>query len=37
MTSYINKFRENTTTMSLKVKDKQLLKNYNKTWKKLKG
>ena len=37
MTSYINKFRANTTTMSLKVKDKQLLKNYNKTWKKLKG
>ena len=30
MTSYINKFRENTTTMSLKVKDKQLLKNYKK-------
>ena len=31
MTSYINKFKENktttTTTMSLRVKDKQLLKN----------
>ena len=30
MTGYINKFKENkttTTTMSLRVKDKQLLKN----------
>ena len=32
MTGYINKFNENknTITMSLKVKDKKLLKNYNK-------
>ena len=40
MTGHINKFNENknknTATMSLKVKDKQLLKNYNKIWKKLK-
>ena len=37
MTGYINKFNENknTITMSLKVKDKKLLKNYNKIWKKL--
>ena len=36
MTGYINKFDENKNkiTMSLKVKDKQLLKNYNKIWKK---
>ena len=34
MTSYINKFDENKITMSLMVKDKQLLKNYNKIWKK---
>ena len=35
MTGYINKFYENknTITMSLKVKDKKLLKNYNKIWK----
>ena len=32
MTGYINKFNEN--TMSLMIKDKQLLKNYNKIWKK---
>ena len=46
MTGYINKFNEhknknknknkNTTTMSLMVKDKQLFKNYNKIWEKLK-
>ena len=30
MTGYINKFDENKITMSLMVKDKQLLKNYNK-------
>ena len=44
MTGYINKFDEdknetknkNKITMSLKVKDKQLLKNCNKIWKKLK-
>ena len=38
MTGYINEFEEdrnkNKITMSLKVKDKQLLKNYNKIWKK---
>ena len=42
MTGYINKFDENknknkkTITMFLKVKDKQLLKNYNKIWTKIK-
>ena len=36
MTGYINKFDENKTTMYLMVKDKQLLKNYNEIWKKLK-
>ena len=30
MTGYIYKFDENKTTMSLMVKNKQLLKNYNK-------
>ena len=41
MTGYINKFNENknknknTITMSLKVKDKNLFKNYNKTWQKI--
>ena len=35
MTSYINKFDENKITMSLMVKDNQLLKNYNKIWKKI--
>ena len=38
MTGYINEFdknkNKNTITMSLMVKDKQLLKNYNKIWKK---
>ena len=34
MTGYINKFDENKITMSLMIKDKQLLKNYNKIWKK---
>ena len=34
MTGCINKFDENKITMSLMVKDKQLLKNYNKIWKK---
>ena len=33
MTGYINKFDENKITMSLMIKDKQLLKNYNKIWK----
>ena len=37
ITGYINKFDENNITMSLMVKDKQLLKNYNKIWKKLKN
>ena len=39
MTGYINKFNEKktknknkNTIMSLKVKDKKLLKNYNKIW-----
>ena len=43
MTGYINKFNEhknedknkNTITMSLKVKDKKLFKNYNKIWAKI--
>ena len=34
MTGYINKFDENIITMSLMIKDKQLLKNYNKNGKK---
>ena len=33
-TGYINKFDENKIIMSLMVKNKQLLKNYNKIWKK---
>ena len=32
MTGYINKFDKNKIPMSLIVKDKQLLKNYNKIW-----
>ena len=35
MTGYINKFEKNKTTMSLMVKDKQLLENYKKIWKKI--
>ena len=37
MTGYINKFDENKNkiTMSLMVKDKQLLKHSNKIWKKI--
>ena len=35
MTGYINKFDENKITMSLKVKDKKLFKNYNKICKKI--
>ena len=41
MTGYINEFDKNKNknkyiiTMSLKVKDKQLLKIYNKIWKKI--
>ena len=37
MIGFINKFDKNTITMSLKVKDKKLFKNYNKIWKKLKN
>ena len=35
MIGYINKFDENKITMSLMIKDKQLLKNYSKIWKKI--
>ena len=35
MIGFINKFDKNTITMSLKVKDKKRLKNYNKIWKKI--
>ena len=35
MTVYINKFDENKIAMPLMVKNKQLLKNYNKIWKKI--
>ena len=35
MTGYIDKFDENKITMSLMVKDNQLVKNYNKIWKKI--
>ena len=34
MTGYVKKFNEN-STMPFRVKDKQLLKNYNKTWQKV--
>ena len=33
-TGYINKFDKNKITMSLMIKDIQLLKSYNKIWKK---
>ena len=36
MTEYARKFDEN-ATMSFVVKDKQLLKNYNRIWEKLKS
>ena len=36
-TGYINKFEKHKITMSLIVKDKQLLENCNKIWKKLKN
>ena len=36
VTGYINKFEKDKITMSLMVKDEQLLENYNKIWKKLK-
>ena len=35
MAGYINKFDQNKITMSLMVKDKQLLQNYNKIWRKI--
>ena len=35
-TGYINKFNDNKITMSLMIKDMQLLKSYNKIWKKKK-
>ena len=34
---YINKFDKNKITMSLMIKDIQLLKSYNKIWKKMKN
>ena len=34
-TGYINKFDKSKITMSLMIKDIQLLKNYNKMWKKI--
>ena len=34
MTGYVRKFDEN-ATISFRVSDKQLLKNYNKTWEKV--
>ena len=34
-TGYINKFDKNKITMSLMIKDMQLLKSYNKIWKKI--
>ena len=34
MTGYVKKFNEN-LTMSFRVKDKQLLNNYNKIWEKV--
>ena len=36
-TGYINKFDKNKMTMSLMIKDIQLLKKYNKIWKKMKN
>ena len=33
MTGYVKKFNEN-ATMSIRVNNKQLLKNYNKIWEK---
>ena len=35
MTGYIYKFGENKITMSFMVKNKQILKTYNKIWKKI--
>ena len=36
MTGYVIKFNEN-STVSFRVEDEQLLKNYNKIWEKLKN
>ena len=36
-TGYINKFDKNKIAMSLMIKDIQILKNYNKIWKKMKN
>ena len=36
MAGYVRKFNEN-STMSFRVEDKQLLKNYDKIWEKLKN
>ena len=36
-TGYINKFDKNKITMPIMIKDIQLLKNYNKIWKKMKN
>ena len=36
VTGYVRKFDEN-ATMSFRVNNKQLLKNYNKIWEKLKS
>ena len=36
-TGYIKKIDKNKITMSLMVKDMQLLKSYNKIWKKMKN
>ena len=35
MTGYINKFDKNTITVSLKVRDKNFLKIYDKIWRKI--
>ena len=35
VTGYINKFNKNKITMSIMIRDIQLLKNYNKIWKKI--
>ena len=34
MTGYSNKFEKDKITISVMVKDKQFLRNYNKIWKK---
>ena len=36
-TGYINKFDKNKVTMSIMIEDIQILKNYNKIWKKMKN